>query len=145
MTGLLLTDTSTISSILQNNNHIANAIVIFCILISVTGTLLFFTGLLVSVFSNFLQRRVEDFQKGRLHYNLSDHIIFIGYDSILPQLVKQCAEYEANKNKKIIVQTKLPSEQVREDIRTLMTDNGSFRNIIFYNGRRDSIKDLKNA
>ena len=142
LTYLLLTDTSTISSILQNNNHIANAIVIFCILISVTGTLLF-TGLLVSVFSNFLQRRVEDFQKGRLHYNLSDHIVFIGYDSILPQLVKQCAEYEANKNKKIIVQTKLPSEQVREDIRTLMTDNGSFRNIIFYNGRRDSIKDLR--
>lgn len=142
LTYLLLTDTSTISNILKTNTHVANAIAIFCIVISVLGTLLF-TGLLVSVFSNILQRRVEDFQKGRLYYELSDHIVFIGYDELLPLLVKQCAEYEANKNKKIVVHTKMPSEQVREDIKTLITDDNLYRNIIFYNGRRDSVKDLK--
>lgn len=142
LTYLLLTDTSTISSILKTNTHIANALVILCVVVSVLGTLLF-TGLLVSVFSNFLQRRVDDYKNGRLHYDQSDHIVFIGYDEILPSLVKQCAEYEANRNRKIVVQTKLLSEQVRDDIKTLITDDSLLRNIVFYNGRRDSIKDLR--
>lgn len=143
LTYLLLTDSSTIGSILKTNTHVANIIAIICIIVSVLGTLLF-TGLLVSVFSNFLQRRVDDYKQGRLKYNLSDHIVFIGYDELLPPLVKQCAEYEANKNKKIVVQTKLSTEQVREDISTLIADDSLFRNIIFYNGRRDSMKDLRN-
>lgn len=143
LTYLLLTDTSTVSSVLKTESHVANILTAICIVASLLGTLLF-TGLLVSVFSNFLQRRVDDFEKGRLHYDLSDHIVFIGYDEILPPLVKQCAEHEANRNRNIVVQTKLPSEQVREDIKTLMADGNLFRNIIFYNGRRDSVKDLMN-
>lgn len=143
LTYLLLTDTSTVSSVLKTQSHVANILAAICIVVSLLGTLLF-TGLLVSVFSNFLQRRVEDYEKGRLRYDLSDHIVFIGYDEILPPLVKQCVEYEANRNRKIVVQTKLPSEQVREDIKTLITDDALYRNIIFYNGRRDSVKDLMN-
>ena len=141
LTYLLLTDTSTVSTVLKTDSHVANILVAICIGASLIGTLLF-TGLLVSVFSNFLQRRVEDFEKGRLHYDLSDHIVFIGYDELLPYLVKQCAEYKANQNRKIVVQTRLPSEQVREDIKTLIADDALYRNIIFYNGRRDSVKDL---
>jgi len=142
LTYLLLTDSSTIGSILKTNTHVTNIIAIICIIVSVLGTLLF-TGLLVSVFSNFLQRHVDDYKQGKLKYNLSDHIVFIGYDEILPSLVKQCVEYEINKDRKIIVQTKLASEQVREDIKTLITDDSLFRNITFYNGRRDSVKDLR--
>ena len=143
LTYLLLTDTSTVSSVLKTQSHVANILAAICIVVSLLGTLLF-TGLLVSVFSNFLQRRVEDYEKGRLRYDLSDHIVFIGYDEILPSLVKQCVEFETNKNKKIVVQTKMPSEQVREDIKTLITDDALYRNIIFYNGRRDSVKNLMN-
>lgn len=143
LTYLLLTDSSTIGSILKTNTHVANLIVTVCIMVSVLGTLLF-TGLLVSVFSNFLQRRVEDFKSGKLYYDLSGHIVFIGYDEVLPMLVKQCAEHETNKDRKIVVQTKLSSEQVRDDVKTLISNENLFRNIIFYNGRRDSIKDLRN-
>lgn len=143
LTYLLLTDSSTIGSILKTNTHVASLIVTICIIISVLGTLLF-TGLLVSVFSNFLQRRVEDFKNGKLCYDLSDHIVFIGYDEILPMLVKQCAEYNVNKGRKIVVQTKLSSEQVRDDVKTLVADENLFRNIIFYNGKRDSVRDLRN-
>ena len=142
LTYLLLTDSSTIGSILKSNTHVINIIAIICIIVSVLGTLLF-TGLLVSVFSNFLQRRVDDYKQGMLRYNLSGHIVFVGYDEILPPLVQQCVEYETNKDRKIIIQTKLASEQVREDIKTLIPDESLFRNIIFYNGRRDSIKDLR--
>ena len=139
LTYLLLTDPSTMASILKSNTHVADIIVIVSITISVLGALLF-TGLLVSVFSNFMQRRVEDYQKGRITYEFSGHIVFIGYDEILPSLVKQCTENE--KDKKILIQTKAPSEQVREEIRTLIEDDHLFNNIYFYNGRRDSRKDL---
>lgn len=139
LTYLLLTDPSTMANILRSNTHVADIIVIVSITISVLGALLF-TGLLVSVFSNFMQRRVEDYQKGRITYNFTGHIIFIGYDEILPSLIKQCVENEVDK--KILIQTKVPSEQVREEIRTLIEDDSLFNNIYFYNGRRDSRKDL---
>jgi len=139
LTYLLLTDSSTMASILRSNTHVADIIVVVSITISVLGALLF-TGLLVSVFSNFMQRRVEDYQKGRITYEFSGHIVFIGYDEILPSLIKQCLDNE--KDKKILVQTKFPSEQVREEIRTLIEDDSLFNNIYFYNGRRDSRKDL---
>ena len=139
LTYLLLTDPSTMASILKSNTHVADIIVIVSITVSVLGALLF-TGLLVSVFSNFMQRRVEDYQKGRITYEFSGHIVFIGYDELLPSLVKQCVENE--KYKKILIQTKVPSEQVREEIRTLIEDDSLFHNIYFYNGRRDSRKDL---
>jgi tetratricopeptide (TPR) repeat protein len=139
LTYLLLTDSSTMASILKSSTHVASIIVFVSISISVLGALLF-TGLLVSVFSNFMQRRVEDYQKGRIKYDFSGHIVFIGYDETLPSLVKQCVESEVGK--KILVQTNVPSEQVREEIRTLIEDDRLFQNIFFYNGRRDSRKDL---
>lgn len=143
LTYILLTDTSTIATVLKTQSHVVFILAAICIVASLLGTLLF-TGLLVSVFSNFLQRRVESYEKGRIHYELSDHIVFIGYDDIMLPLVKQCAEFESNRNRKIVVQTKKPSEEVREDIRPLITNDSLFRNIIFYNGRRNSVKDLMN-
>ena len=141
LTFMLMTDPSSMGNILTSGS-LSSVIAVLCIIVSLLGAFLF-TGLLISVFSNFLARRVEDYQKGRLSYDLKGHIVFIGYDETLPFAVKQIVEKEENRQKKFIIQTHTSSEIVREDLRTLFSEHSLMKNIIFCNGRRDSVNDIK--
>lgn len=59
----------------------------FALAVSILGMIVF-SGMLISVISNVLERRVERFVAGETSYTLSEHIIVIGFNKSLPSLLQ---------------------------------------------------------
>ena len=85
-------------------------------IIGILGAIIF-TGLLVSVFTNIVQYWVGRIRDGHVKYNLKNHIVIIGYDAVVPSLVKQLLD-EGRKESKIIVASKKPVSEIRGLIRS---------------------------
>lgn len=60
----------------------------FSLGVAILGLLLV-TGLLISVVSNMLERRVERYREGEIAYLLENHVVVIGFDEMVPMLVRQ--------------------------------------------------------
>lgn len=57
-------------------------------LISITGSALM-GGLLISIFSNIIDRRVERAREGQIGYKFRNHYVIIGFDKMAIGLIKQ--------------------------------------------------------
>ncbi len=101
------------------------------------------TGVLVTVVSNMLERRVELFKNGEIYYPFSNHIIIIGFDSMVPYLIKQICKDSKYNGSDIVIQSTVRSNKIRLKLHAELTPNEEKRIIIIY-GRRDLPEDLKN-
>ncbi len=71
-----------------------------------------FTGLLVSVFTNIVQYWVNRIREGHVKYNISDHIVIIGYDTVVPSLVKQLLSADKEEKQMIVIASRKPAAEV---------------------------------
>ena len=140
LTFMLFTDSGTLGDALKNDSHISGLVTLFCLGVSILGALVF-TGLLISVFSNYMQRRVDDYKKGTIRYSLANHIIFLGYDEVLPSLLRQVLLDSPDKVQCVIM-TDIEADTVRSRIKQSFTDDKLFDHVLFYYGKRNSGKDL---
>ena len=111
------------------------------LLFSVLGSLLgvvVFGGMLISVLSNMLERRIENFRKGKHTYVIAGHHVILGYDEIVPSIIKQIC---TNKDAYVLLQSSLPSEMVAEMIHSSIAQDCEKR-VIIKNGHRTSTEDL---
>ncbi len=140
-TYMLITDPGTILDSFKDGETPRILIPLLC-LISFIGFILV-CGIMISVCSNFIQRRVDDYKNGIIRYkHLKDHIVIIGFDEIMPSLVRQkCEEYKESNNK-ILILSKKNSKQVREQINSMIKKEDQER-IVVYCGRRDSMEELE--
>lgn len=143
-TYMLITDPGTILDSFKTDNGTPSVLIPFLCIISVVGFILF-CGIMISVFSNIIQRRVDDYKNGAIRYkNLKNHIVIIGFDELMPSLVRQkCKELEDCKdsNSSILILSKKDSSKVREQVNSMLTKEEKKR-IIVYCGRRDSEEEL---
>lgn len=132
---LLLTDPGNVSGVFPHNDSWILGLVYA--LIAMGGAVLF-GGTLISLISNSIQLRVDDFQNGNIHYQLDNHIVVIGYDPMVPSLVKQLqGKYQ---QKDILLLTKRNPQEVREELSTIIDIKS--KHLLLYSGRRDSEIDL---
>lgn len=136
---LLLTDPGNLSGVLPSNHSWIVGIIYA--LIAIVGAIVF-GGLLISLISNSVQRRVEKIEGGNVYYQLRDHIVVIGYDTILPSLVKQIVNKEEWKNKDVLILTKKSPTEVRDALNTVVDVKN--KHLIIYSGQRSSELDLRN-
>ena len=136
---LLLTDPGNLSGVLPNNH--SWIIGVIYALIAIVGAFVF-SGLLISLISNSVQRRVEKIEGGNVYYQLHDHIVVIGYDTILPSLVKQIVNKQEWQNKDVLILTKKSPAEVREALNTVVDVKS--KHLIIYSGQRSSELDLRN-
>lgn len=104
--------------------------------------LILFCGLLISVISNMLERRVERFREGDIVYPMHNHIVVIGFDDMVPTLIQQICQEPKYKKCFILVQSSLPATDIRNKIHTELDANDEKR-IVILHARRDSIEDLE--
>lgn len=116
-----------------------NWVMIFATLGSLFGVIIF-SGMLISVFTNILERRVESYRMGKNTYLKSNHTIILGYDEIVPSIIKKICNN--NKEMYILLQSSLPSEFIREKIEVSIAQECLDR-VIIKNGHRTSKKDLE--
>lgn len=138
-TYMLISDPGTILDSFKKDSISSLFFPILCI-ISIVGFILF-CGVMISVFSNIVQRRVDDYINGAIRYkHLKNHIVIIGFDEIMPSLVKQkCKDSQSE----ILILSKKNSVDVREQVTSMLTEEEEKR-IIIYCGRRDSEEELRN-
>jgi hypothetical protein len=133
---LLLTDPGNLSKFLPVNH--SWIIGIIYAIITVAGASVF-GGVLISLISNSVQRRVEKIENGNIHYNLHNHIVVIGYDTIVPALVSQIMNKWPDRD--ILLLTKKNPVEVRDTLNTFVNVNN--KHLIIYSGQRSSETDLK--
>ena len=61
---------------------------VFGIVVAICG-LLMMTGMFISVLTNMLDVRVDRVRNGETCYNLSNHVVIIGMDNLVPSLVEE--------------------------------------------------------
>lgn len=110
-------------------------------LIAVFGVFIF-SGMLVSVISNILERRVENFRKGEIHYQFHDHVLVLGFDTMVTHSVHRLCMDKRYKGCDIIVQSSQDIEYVREEILTGLSAS-EFRRIVFIHARISSAEELR--
>lgn len=112
----------------------------FVVFVSFAGSLLM-TGLLISTFSNILERRIERYNNGMTHYKLKNHIVIIGFDSMVPYLIRQLCTDEKYNGTAILIATTEEIKTVRLELHVKLNDEEEKR-VSFLYARRDSKEDL---
>lgn len=111
---------------------------LFAILGSLLGVIVF-GGMLISVLSNMLERRIENYRKGKNIYVKENHYVILGYDEIVPSIIKQIC---TNEDAYVLLQSSLPSEEIAEKIHSSIAQDCEKR-VIIKNGHRTSDNDLE--
>ncbi len=132
---LLLTDPGNLSGVLPVNH--SWIIGIIYALIVIAGAVVF-GGLLISLLSNSVQRRVENIANGNVYYRLHGHIVVIGYDTIVPSLMGQIMKKWQDRD--VLLLTRKSPAEVREALSTVIDIRS--KHLIIYSGQRSSESDL---
>lgn len=116
-------------------------------IVSITGSVLM-GGLLISIISNMIDRRVEHAREGQLKYKFKRHYVIIGFDKMAIGLIKQLfrkirddARFK-NEPYLFVIQTTSEVETVRHELLSKLDDEIDRRTIILHGGR-DSREDLE--
>ena len=113
----------------------------FSLGVAILGLLLV-TGLLISVVSNMLERRVERYREGEIAYPLENHVVVIGFDEMVPMLVRQICSEPRYGNCYILIQSVQPAAKVRNRIHTVL-DARQERRILVLHAQRNSTEELE--
>ena len=73
------------NSILENTHEFASNHVML-LFIECLGNI-FFSGLIISIITTLILRNVEAIKEGHVHYNIKNHVVIIGYDTIVPSIL----------------------------------------------------------
>jgi len=111
--------------------------IFFAVIGSLLGAIVF-GGMLISVISNMLERRIENYRKGKNVYVKSGHYVILGYDEIVPSIIKQIC---TNPDVYVLLQSSKPSEEIAEMIHSSIAQDCEER-VIIKNGHRTSSQDL---
>jgi hypothetical protein len=109
------------------------------ILLNLSGMVLM-TGLLISVLSNLLERRVDNLKAGRIRYKFKNHILIIGYNKMAASLIKQMAKEHSISQ--VILQTIQDVPTIRHELFSLL-DRNIEEKVIIVSGNRTSKEDLE--
>lgn len=113
----------------------------FSLIVAIMGLLLF-TGLLISVVSNMLERHVERYREGNISYPLEKHVVIIGFDEMVPMLVLQICTDPQYEDCYILIQSVQPSSEVRNRIHTVL-DTEQEKRVLVLQAQRNSTEELE--
>ena len=113
-------------------------IVVGC-LIYITGVIVF-TGMIISVMTNTIERRVENHREGHIHYLKSGHHVIMGYDDMVPSFIKYI--FSKDQNADILILTSARVLDVTEKLRKSFNKD-QMKHIIINYGHRTTAESYK--
>lgn len=90
-----------------------NGPVVFQLFTVLVGAVLF-TSFLIGAIGNLFGRRIEVITKGQYSYRFKDHMLILGSNSMLINVLRVLTDSAENEKRDIVVQTTADVEQVRE-------------------------------
>lgn len=118
-----------------SNEDVSGLTVFIACLIYLTGVVIF-TGMIISVMTNMIERRVENHREGRIYYMESGHYVIMGFDDMVPSFIK----YIFGKDEKsfVLILTSAKVVDVTETLRKSFNEEQMRRIIINYGHRTTS-------
>lgn len=77
-----------------------------------------FGGILIGVFTNAFDQRLQNIASGRINYNFNNHRIIIGYDPMVPGLVERLLK--DNPESEIVIHTAQETETIQNTLSSLL-------------------------
>ena len=98
---------------------------------------IFFNGAIIAILSNFIERRVENYENGQTHYLKKGHYVIMGYDDIVPSIISYILSDEHEPDADILLLTSTPASLIHEKLRESVKRK-YHKNIIVNYGHRTS-------
>lgn len=125
----------------SSNKEVSGLAVFISCIIYITGVVIF-TGMIISVMTNMIERRVENHREGRLFYLESGHYVIMGFDDMVPSFVKYI--FGKDGNAYVLILTSAKVVDVTERLRKSFSEEQMNHIIINYGHRTttESYKDI---
>lgn len=104
------------------------------LLVTLTGVVVF-TSFIINVIGNSLGRRLEAFAHGQVTYRFKDHILILGSNGMLVNILKSLVADPENKGRDIVVLTSKDVEKVREYVNSYIKAEESKNIYVIYGDR----------
>lgn len=128
----LLIDTNALNNLYMNGVH--GMALFFSSVIYLIG-LFIFNGMIISIITNAIDRRVQDHREGKRHYLKSGHYIIMGYDEMIPSFIRHI--FEKDKEAYVLLLTSVKATDLHETLRKSF-DQERMKRIIINYGHRTS-------
>lgn len=120
----------------------ANGLTVFIACIFYVIGVIIFTGMIISVMTNMIERRVENHREGHVHYLESGHYVIMGYDDMVPSFIKHI--FDLDSKAFVLILTSAKVVDVMEKLRKSFKEEQMKQIIINYGHRTttESYKDI---
>lgn len=105
------------------------------------GTILF-SGLIVSIITNVINQKVDLIKEGHIHYNLKNHVVIIGYDTIVPSIISELISNREYAKLKFVLQTSTSVEEVRNNLLSKLPRK-ALKQVTLVHAPRLSVEELE--
>ncbi len=119
---------------LYMNSHLGGWTIFASCIIYVVGVIIF-SGMVISILTNIITQRVDNYKKGLTHYLKSGHYVILGYDEIVPSVLSDIFSKDSKAN--VLLMTSANIESIKEKLRKTLT-NWQFDRVIINYGHRTS-------
>ena len=108
----LLIDSNAFNNLYNNTEYdISRITIIIACIFYILGAIIF-TGMIISVMTNMISRRVENHRYGLIHYLKSGHYIVMGYDDMVPSIIDDI--FTGDKKAYVLLMTSQDAVKTRE-------------------------------
>ena len=138
----LLVDQNAFNSVYFDKSSTASYWLIMACGFTYIMGLVCFSGAIIAILSDFIKRRVDNYENGRTHYLKKGHYLIMGYDDIVPSIITHILKQ--NNKAKILVLSASPSQEIFEKLRESVARK-YLHNIVINYGHRvssDYYKDI---
>lgn len=115
----------------------------FQLIVALVGAVIF-TSFTINVIGNSLSRRLDAFAKGRVTYGFENHILFLGANGMLVNILKDVLEDRVNEDRDIVIVTERDVEGVREHLMSRLPSS-TMKNVYVLYGNRALNSTLESA
>lgn len=122
-----------------SSDEVSGLAVFFACLIYIIGVVIF-TGMIISVMTNMIERRVENHREGRINYMESGHYVIMGYDDMVPSFIKHI--FGTDKDAYVLILTSAKVLDVTEKLRKSFNEE-QMKHIIINYGHRTTAESYK--
>lgn len=113
-------------------------------LITLCGAVLF-TAMMITVIGNIVSNRIDDFKKGRVRYDFDNHVLVLGANSMLVNMMKEFIRTNVHEERKIVVLTTTDTEKLHDRMLSAVPGFEKMLDITWLNGSRVVEDTLRNV
>ena len=117
-------------------------VICFQLFITIIGAVLF-TSFLINSIGNWLDRRIDKVNKGRMTYPFDGHIVFFGANSMLETVLVALTSDKSNEGRDYVILTDGDVESVRDRIYAVLSER-FFKNVYVLYGDRTQMQSCEN-